>query len=106
MKQPVDLELKEKVMGKENYYYNKGQVFCKTTMQKCPIDDTVTGSSCPYCSNNPNNLFINGSDGITLVTSESNCIIPHVDVAVCPVCGTKLTFYDAEGYCHKCKEPR
>lgn len=69
-------------MAKENYYYNGGQVYCKTTMQKCPIDDTVTGSSCPYCGNNPDNLFINGSDGITLVTSDSNCNIPHVSVAV------------------------
>lgn len=35
-----------------------------------------------------------------------NCAIPVVIPAVCPVCGHELTFFDAEGYCHKCRQPR
>ena len=55
------MKIIEKVLKKANiaeskhYYFNKkGQLTCIHTDQKCILNDTAIGSSCPICRNNPN----------------------------------------------------
>ncbi len=44
-------------IGKENYYFNYelNKVMCAFTKNECIVNDTVNGSSCSVCKNNPSN---------------------------------------------------
>ena len=36
------------------YYSEEGKIICNHTKKECPIEDTVTGSTCRICTSNPN----------------------------------------------------
>jgi hypothetical protein len=82
-------------MSKENYYFSEdGKVMCVFTKQECLIKDTVHGSSCPSCGNNPINYQANGVKIIA-----SNCNVPLVRRSFwCKIGIHKLKY--AEKYLH------
>ena len=47
---------------KERYKWEEGIMICSYLKKECPINDTVAGSTCPMCVNNPNQKIINYED--------------------------------------------